>query len=168
MDTLVLSSGYQPLRQTTWQDAISMWFAGRVEIVSVYQDKFIRTVDKTFNVPSIVRFIGKVVKNWAFERKARFSKKNVFYRDKGECQYCKKKLKLDNFTIDHVIPASQGGLKRWDNIVACCKACNQVKGNRTPKQAKMHLRSTPKIPRYSDIKTVEKNMSIPKEWLDYL
>ena len=168
MDTLVLSSAYEPLRQTTWQEAISMWFAGRVEIVSVYEDRFIRTVDDIFNVPSIVRFIGKVVKKWAYEKKARFSKKNVFYRDEGTCQYCNKKLKLSSFTIDHVIPVSQGGLKKWDNIVASCQPCNQKKGSRTPKQANMKLLKKPYVPRYSDIKSIAGESEVPLEWLDYL
>mgnify|MGYP003643040788 FL=1 len=92
MDTLVLSSAYQPMHHVKWQDAISMWFAGRVEIVSVYEDRYINTVDEIFNVPSIVRFVGNVLKRFKFNRVVKFSRENVFIRDDGECQYCSKHL----------------------------------------------------------------------------
>jgi len=68
MDTLVLSSAYQPMAQVSWQKAISMWFAGRVEIVEVYENKKIKTVDEAIPVPSIVRFVGNVIKKFPFNR----------------------------------------------------------------------------------------------------
>ena len=121
MDTLVLSSAYQPMHHVKWQDAISMWFAGRVEIVSVYEDRYINTVDEIFNVPSIVRFIGNVLKRFKFNRVVKFSRENVFIRDDGECQYCSKNLTKQNFTLDHVIPVSQsrslGTVGGFNNLI---------------------------------------------------
>ena len=69
------------MRHVKWQEAISVWFAGRVEIVSVYEDRFIKTVDDIFNVPSIVRFVGNVLKRFRFNRTIKFSRENVFIRD---------------------------------------------------------------------------------------
>jgi 5-methylcytosine-specific restriction endonuclease McrA len=41
----------------------------------------------------------------------------------------------------------QGGPNTWQNLVACCLACNQKKGGRTPEQAGMRLKAHPKGPR---------------------
>ena len=116
MDTLVLSSAYQPMHHVRWQDAISMWFAGRVEIVSVYEDRFIKTVDDILNVPSIVRFVGNVLKRFQFNRVVKFSRDNVFLRDEGKCQYCSKQLTKQNFTLDHIVQ-SHRAVKRSGKIL---------------------------------------------------
>lgn len=169
MDTLVLSSAYQPMHHVRWQDAISMWFAGRVEIVSVYEDRFIRTVDEIFNVPSIVRFVGNVIKKFKFNRSVKFSRENVFIRDEGRCQYCSKHLTKQNFTLDHIVPSSQGGEKVWQNIVTCCKPCNQKKGDKTLKQSGMKLLREPSIPKEIIVGTEDKfGSQTPSEWKDYL
>jgi len=169
MDTLVLSSAYQPMHHVRWQDAISMWFAGRVEIVSVYEDRFIKTVDDILNVPSIVRFVGNVLKRFQFNRVVKFSRDNVFLRDEGKCQYCSKQLTKQNFTLDHIVPVSQGGKKVWQNIVTCCIACNQRKGNKSVKQAGMKLQKNPIIPK--ELIVGRENIfstNTPEEWKDYL
>jgi len=169
MDTLVLSTAYQPMHHVRWQDAISMWFAGRVEIVSVYEDRFIKTVDEIFNVPSIVRFVGNVIKKFRFNRAIKFSRENVFIRDEGVCQYCSKRLSKHNFTLDHIKPASLGGKKVWHNIVACCVSCNQKKGNKSVKQAGMKLLKQPVVPKELIVNKENKFSSdVPDEWKDYL
>ena len=169
MDTLVLSSAYQPMRHVRWQDAISMWFAGRVEIVSVYEDRFIKTVDDILNVPSIVRFVGNVLKRFRFNRTIKFSRENVFIRDEGVCQYCSKQLNKQNFTLDHIKPVSQGGKKVWHNIVTCCKSCNQKKGNKSVKQAGMKLLKPPVVPKELIVNKENKfSPNVPDEWKDYL
>ena len=169
MDTLVLSSAYQPMHHVKWQDAISMWFAGRVEIVSVYEDKFIRTVDEIFNVPSIVRFVGNVIKRFKFNRTIKFSRENVFIRDEGKCQYCSKQLNKQNFTLDHVNPVSQGGKKVWQNIVTCCMSCNQKKGSKSLKRAGMKLLKDPTVPKELIVnKEHTFSLNVPDEWRDYL
>ena len=134
MDTLVLSTAFEPMRKVSWQDAMSMWVAGKVEIVSEYSDRFIRTAKKTFNVPSVVRFVKNVFKRWS--RPVKFSKHNIYIRDNGKCQYCSKKVSVKQATFDHVMPKAQGGKTSWKNIVISCFECNQIKRNQTPEQAK--------------------------------
>jgi len=49
-----------------------------------------------------------------------------------KCFYCERgfgKTKLTHCTIDHVQPLSRGGTEDWDNLVAACYRCNQLKGN---------------------------------------
>jgi len=43
-------------------------------------------------------------------------------------------------TIDHIIPKSRGGKTTFENCVASCKPCNNNKGDRTPREAKMYLK----------------------------
>ena len=58
------------------------------------------------------------------------SRKNILLRDRNTCQYCAVVLPASELTLDHVIPRSRGGNSTWENLVACCHACNRRKGNR--------------------------------------
>lgn len=75
-----------------------------------------------------------------------FSRENIYARDKHICQYCGKEFEPKELTLDHVFPKSRGGDTSWDNIVACCKACNQFKADRTPEEAGLVLLNKPKKP----------------------
>jgi hypothetical protein len=63
-------------------------------------------------------------------------RRRLFKEQQGRCFYCGRICQLTNdvravnrFTIDHVIPRSQGGkIKR--NVVGACHRCNDLKGNR--------------------------------------
>jgi len=76
------------------------------------------------------------------------SRKNIFKRDSYCCQYCGIDLCDGTATVDHVTPKSRGGASSWTNLVTSCKKCNLLKGNKTPKEAKMLLKSKPKEPQY--------------------
>lgn len=43
------------------------------------------------------------------------------------CHYCKLMLNDDKWQIDHVIPMRDKGSNTLDNIVICCKNCNEQK-----------------------------------------
>ncbi|MCB1299613.1 MAG: HNH endonuclease, partial [Microthrixaceae bacterium] len=49
-------------------------------------------------------------------------------------------------TIDHIIPRSRGGADSWENLVACCLKCNNIKGDRTPQEMGWKLRMIPRPP----------------------
>ena len=76
------------------------------------------------------------------------TRSNIMRRDQYCCQYCGIDLNDKNATIDHIVPKSKGGGSTWVNMVTSCRDCNLSKGNRTPKEAKMVLRSKPKEPSY--------------------
>jgi HNH endonuclease len=60
----------------------------------------------------------------------------IWVRDGGICQYCGRDVGDEAvYEMEHVIPISQGGNDRYDNLVCSCKECNQQKGERTPSQA---------------------------------
>ena len=67
-----------------------------------------------------------------------------------------------NLTIDHVLPKSKGGKNEWTNLVTSCFKCNLKKGNRTPEEAKMEMKSKPHIP-----KLIVENSKLQKIWDEY-
>jgi len=99
----------------------------------------------------------------------KFSRKNVFLRDKNTCQYCGKVFPKERLNIDHVTPSSQGGLTVWENVVLSCIRCNTKKANRTPRQANMVLLKTPRKPSALEIglKIIPIG-KIPKSWEEFL
>jgi 5-methylcytosine-specific restriction endonuclease McrA len=165
MMTLVLSPQYEPLNQISLKKAAKLIIKGKVEVLERYEGRIVHAVIGFF--PSVVRLL-----KWFGGRKkgVRFSRENVYTRDKGQCQYCSKKLLRDEATYEHVVPRAQGGKTRWDNIVIACIDCNQKKGNRTPEQACMPLRVKPACPKYLP-ETLRLNFTedqTPKSWLNYL
>jgi 5-methylcytosine-specific restriction endonuclease McrA len=144
-DTLVLSAAYEPMDQVTWQRAMSLWFTGRVEVVEEYDDRICRTPSTEFFVPSVIRFCTALRRR---RRTVKFSKDNVYLRDRGRCQYCGRQVTLTNSTYDHVVPKAKGGKTTWKNIVIACVPCNQHKRDRTPAEAGMRLRSKPIRPKH--------------------
>ena len=96
-------------------------------------------------------------------RKVRLSRRNVFARDSGICQYCGRKPPRDEFSIDHVVPRSRGGRSTWTNLVLACTDCNMKKDNRTPEEAGMKLLVKPAVPRWPFVGSVR----IDKAGLDF-
>ncbi|ADV61675.1 HNH endonuclease [Isosphaera pallida ATCC 43644] len=85
------------------------------------------------------------------ENTVTFSRRNIFKRDHGTCQYCGCKPGSEALTIDHVRPRSQGGVSSWENCVLACVECNSRKANRTPEQAGMVLKRKPFRPNWKPI-----------------
>jgi len=168
MDTLVLSRTWEVDRVVGWEEAMSLLIAGRVEIVEEYDDRFVRSVSVTFNMPSVVRFIsGLRFRNG----KVKFSRQNVYSRDKGRCQYCGVHVPRHESTFDHVIPRCKGGKTTWENIVIACLPCNQKKGGRTPKEARMPTRTKPVRPTHisgANRIMLTRDKNVPPSWKNYI
>lgn len=140
-DTLVLNSTYEPLCVIPWQRAICMFLDGRIDIIEQDSDRRIRSMKLEVAFPLVVR-LKSYVKTTLYQ-KAKFSRINVFRRDRYKCQYCGDSPGLDKLTIDHVLPRSRGGRSVWENVVTCCQPCNFGKDNKTPEEAGLNLRSEP-------------------------
>lgn len=57
----------------------------------------------------------------------------IYLRDSFTCAYCLKDLRyvLPKFrTLDHVLPREFGGSHNANNLVTCCKKCNDRKAHR--------------------------------------
>lgn len=168
METLVLSAGYEPLGRVTWRRAMTLWIGGRVEILEAYGDRVVRTIDRAYPLPAVVRFLRG---RRRFRHLIRFSRDNVFLRDKGRCQYCGQEVPRAAATYDHVIPRALGGGASWDNLVVACLPCNQRKAARTPEQAGMRLLLVPGRPRSLPALlegTLQFDTDMPEVWRSYL
>ncbi len=163
--TLLLSQGYEPVKVISWRRAFTLLTLGKVEVLEEY-DANVRTTTVVFKVPAVVRLLR------AFRRPqkpVKFSRVNIYARDKYRCQYCGAKAPISDLSYDHVLPRAQGGKTTWTNIVTCCYRCNRRKGNRTPQQAGMRLRQKPLQPSWVPAVTIRiSNRSIPDAWRDYL
>jgi hypothetical protein len=65
---------------------------------------------------------------------------NVFMKTFYHCGYCGKVLiDNDDLTIDHKNPKAKGGTDEMNNLVGCCKSCNQMKADRTVEEYRKEL-----------------------------
>ena len=76
-----------------------------------------------------------------------FSRRGLWLRDGGVCQYSGRRLQFDEANIDHVIPRSRGGATSWENCVLADQRVNHRKGDRTPGEAGLRLLRAPLPPR---------------------
>jgi len=165
--TLLLNATFEPLKVISWQKAITLLTQGKVEVIDFY-DRDIRGVSITFRLPSILRLL-KLVKIKRACKEVRFSRANMYQRDKFTCQYCKTRYPAEDLTFDHVIPQVQGGQATWENIVTACLRCNNRKGGRTPREAGMRLIRQPVKPRWIQVATLTFGIkNAPLSWRDYL
>ena len=68
--TLILTKNWQASRIAPWEEAFTLIFSGRAEIIEEHLDYKIKTINKEFAVPCVIR----MVKGSNFERsKFRFS-----------------------------------------------------------------------------------------------
>lgn len=162
--TLLLNASFEPLKVISWERAVTLFFLGKVEIVHEYEAP-VRSVSLIINMPCVVRLLKYV---YIGTRLPPLSKHNLLARDNYQCQYCAKKLVVSDWSIDHVVPRSQGGGTSWLNVVACCQSCNRKKGGRTPKQANMKLLKEVERPTWLPIVNVRLNNKLPDCWLYFL
>lgn len=167
---LVLNSHFDAIRTITIRRAIPLIMKSIAEIVHIDEDnkycgydfdgwkdlsefkaefektenRWIKCVQYDLLLPQIIRLkrFGKYLKP-----KVRFNRYNIFIRDNYECQYCGKKCKSSELTIDHILPRHRGGQANWLNIACACLKCNVKKGGRTPEEANMKLRRQPIEPK---------------------
>ena len=111
---------------------------------------------KTYIRPVIIRLLHYIKHK---VRHIRPNRVRIYKRDNNECVYCGSSKQL---TLDHVIPKSRGGGNDWNNLVTCCFSCNLRKGNRTPDEAKMVMRTKPHTPTI-----LTENSLLNKLWEEY-
>lgn len=163
---LLLDKNYMALSVISWKKAVRLLVKGKAEPVSENSAYDVPTLSGSFGIPTILRLVITIP--WkAHQGRMRYSNKNVFIRDNYECQYCGVHLGKNSGTIDHVLPSSRGGKTSYENCVASCKSCNNKKGNRTPAEAKMPLRSKPRKPTFAALYRGYMN-NPPVEWSDYI
>ena len=154
---LVLNRAYLPIHITSVRRACSLLYQGIARAVNEQYQTFdfeswaalsasvhgdtIGLVNRAMRVPRVILLVAydRVPK-----RHVRFSRFNVYARDRNTCQYCGKVLASSELTLDHVVPRSRGGASAWENLVACCHPCNHRKANQLMHEAGMKLLREPR------------------------
>ncbi len=140
---VVFSNNYLPLTRVNIRRAIILLLTGKAEPLETLSPTTweVRSASFVMQVPAHIRLKSSTLDRiW---KAPPVNRREVLRRDKHHCQYCGSKHKL---TLDHVLPRSKGGKHTWDNVVTACESCNSRKGDRTPEQAGMILKTVPKAP----------------------
>lgn len=162
---LLLNATYEPLRIVAWKRAITLVLLDKAELIERH-DCEVRSAHDSFALPSVLRLTRRVD---VPRHGVRFTRMNVYRRDGFRCQYCDRRFDVDDLTFDHVVPQSRGGRTTWKNIVTSCGPCNREKGDRTPSEAGMPLRSEPGKPRWWPFSESSINIDKhPEDWRPYL
>jgi len=178
---LVLNRSYLPIHVTSVRRAFAMVYQ---DLACVVNDRY-ETFDfegwrrirasrgsDVIGTPSGAIRIPRVIVLRAYDRvpkrHARYSRANIFTRDKFTCQYCGDRPPRSELNLDHVIPRSLGGRTSWENVVCSCVDCNRHKGGRTPQQARLRLHRAPTRPRWSPLMNLAASNRRYDEWQPFL
>lgn len=167
-DCLVLNAdgapvNYMPLSTIDWQEAIRYMVLDKASVLEWHEDWIVRSARWETAVPAVIMLRDYMKPKTS----VRFSKSNVFLRDRYVCQYCGDKLEKRDCTLDHVLPTSHGGKTTFENTVTACSPCNAGKGNNSKIKPKMK----PYKPDYYELVNKRKTMPFSlrhETWKDYL
>lgn len=182
---LVLNRLWQAINVCTAERALTLLYSGHAQVVcedggnfntfSFSQwcdfsdqydgDEVVSTISFRIRIPRVILLLF-------FDRlpnkEVKFTRHNVFERDKNTCQYCGHKFDRKDLNIDHVVPRHRGGLTTWTNVVCSCVDCNRRKGSRSPEEARMHLIRKPKKPRWRPFVEVQFVKTADHSWRHFL
>lgn len=156
---LVLNKHWTPVNVTDKFSAVSKVYKGDARFVdhhyTVYDwdtwiDQYGTIYDGSMDVirtPSLIVAVPKVivVSNYSGYKKMalRITRRNVYLRDNGVCQYCGCTRERKDMNIDHVIPLSKDGPNDWTNVVLSCVSCNTRKANKSLQEVGFKLTRKP-------------------------
>jgi 5-methylcytosine-specific restriction endonuclease McrA len=116
--------------------------------------------------------IPRVIVLMLFDRMPRkevkFTRHNIFERDKNMCQYCGTTFDKRDLNLDHVIPRDRGGATTWENIVCSCIPCNTRKGNKLPHEAGMRLLRKPARPKWRPFLHITFDAKVHESWRHFI
>lgn len=179
---LVLNRVYQPINVTTVRRAFSLLYQGTARAIDKEFQTFdfdswatlsaeVHDHDVVHTVARVIR-VPRVIMLQVYDRlprvHVRFSRQNIYLRDRSTCQYCSQRLPRSELNLDHVIPRSRGGRTTWENVVCSCIECNLKKGGRTPVEANMRLLRRPARPRWSPFERGNDGGAAYEDWRPFL
>lgn len=183
---LVLNRLWQAVNVCTVRRALTLLFQGHAEVVlnrpdgsfqtfdfsewhSLSQeqphDESISTISFRIRVPRVILL---AIFDHMPKKEVKFTRHNIFERDKNTCQYCGKIFDRKDLNLDHVIPRDRGGPTTWENIVCSCIRCNTHKSNRTPTEASMRLFRKPKKPKWRPFVQINLQMQQHDSWKHFV
>ncbi len=134
---LILNQDFSAIALCSVNKAFVLVYLKKAETVSKAKEAFLRTINHTYPVPSVIRLQNYVRVSY---HGIALSRHNIMRRDDYSCQYCGA---IKDLTLDHLLPRSRGGETSWLNLVTACMRCNTRKGNRTPEEAGLKLHRKP-------------------------
>jgi len=180
-NVLVLNRLFQAIQVTSVRKAFCLLYKGHVRAVapdySTYDwedwvDIPPQSHEDSIITPTLRIRIPRVVLLVDFDRlprhEVRFTRKNIFYRDRNRCQYCGHKFQTRDLNLDHVVPLSRGGKSTWENVVCCCIKCNSRKGGLLPEEAGMHLIRSAVKPRWHPLVKISFTTGQYEAWKNFL
>ncbi|MBI4161237.1 MAG: HNH endonuclease, partial [Acidobacteria bacterium] len=158
---LVLNRLFQAVHVTSPRRAFCLLYKGYVRVVDPdfrtydfenWCDLPVQPDEDCIRTPKYLLRVPRVILLVDFDKlprhEIRFTRRNIFFRDRNRCQYCGRKLPTRELNLDHVVPISRGGRSIWENVVCCCVDCNSLKANRVPAEAGMTMIRPPARPRW--------------------
>ena len=129
------------------------------------EEEMVHTISFKIRVP---RVIVLLLFDRMPKKEVKFTRANIFERDKSTCQYCGKVFDRRDLNLDHVIPRDRGGLTSWENIVCSCIPCNTRKGNRLPHQVGMKLIKKPERPKWRPFLHITFDSKVHESWRHFI
>jgi 5-methylcytosine-specific restriction endonuclease McrA len=152
---------YNPLSAIGWQDSVKGVCEGTHTVIAEY-DRTIRSPSIEMRLPSVL-MLRTFVKRRALHKPAHFNRFALFLAYAFRCQYCGEQFSTSELTFEHVIPQSKGGGTDWDNVVPACRPCNNRKGSKTLKEAKMRLIRDPYRPTRGQLEHLAATLNVFEE-----
>lgn len=140
MRTLVLNAGYEPLAVVSYRRALVLVMTGKANILAHEADHPVFGISGLWDRPSVI-ILSRYVRV-PMTSGVPLTRRGVLRRDNHRCAYCGKAAN----TIDHVQPKSRGGSDSWENLVACCVRCNNLKADKTLRELGWSLSVQPRQP----------------------
>lgn len=173
MSILALDISGVPRTWITHDDAISYHAKGLVawslgNVIARYHGGYKQDGTRSYiETPSIIAIKGE---GFDFKKHNRviLSNKTLFARDRNVCAYCGSRYSNhQKLSRDHIVPKFNGGQDEWTNVVTACLPCNQKKGCKTLKEAKMELLYVPYEPNHYE-NLILQNRNILADQMEYL
>ena len=178
---LVLNRSFMPVHITSVKRAFTLLYQGIAKAVdkqyelfdfdswadlaAAQHDETVGLVGRVIRVPRVILLIEY---DRLPRRRVRFSRHNIYLRDRNNCQYCNIEFAKPELNLDHVVPRTQGGRTTWENVVCSCIECNRKKGGRTPEEASMRLVRPPRRPEWSPLYGFQGRHRAYEAWRPFL
>ena len=183
---LVLNRLWQPIHTCSARRALKLVCVGHAQVVQTegeakYQthdfgswvdysanriaEEMIHSVHLALSVPKIIvlAFYDRLPR-----KEVKFTRHNVFLRDKYTCQWCGNPFSERDLNLDHVHPRDKGGKTTWENIVTSCIRCNTRKGNKLAHEVNMKLLRKPSVPRWRPMFGMRDDAPADESWRQFL
>jgi 5-methylcytosine-specific restriction endonuclease McrA len=183
---LVLNRLWQAVHVCSVRRALTLLFQGHAQVVLGDDDgafqtfnfrqwrdfseaephpESIHTVSFKIRVPRVILLL---VFDQLPQKEVKFTRHNIFERDKNTCQYCGRTFDRKDLNLDHVVPRDRGGPTTWENIVCSCIPCNTRKSNRTPAEAGMRLVRKPRRPKWRPFVHITVGVPRHAQWQHFI